>query len=222
MTIVPQMIKIPPGNLKGKEVKGFCLGKFPITNEQWKVVSAYDPVEIDLISRPGQLVKPDIPEDEILNLPVDSVSWYEALEFCKRISRETSKFFRLPTRTEWEFACRAGTTTRYPFGDSIYRLDCNFDVEGIKKTGTTTPVGSYEICNGFGLYDMNGNVWEWCLNEKKEMQEKQTDSPFFIPTKLACGGSWFSHAENCCSDSVKYFPSNGHDDTVGFRVAYSC
>jgi formylglycine-generating enzyme required for sulfatase activity len=98
--------------------------------------------------------------------PVENISWYDAIEFCQRLTVHTGKFYTLPSEAQWEYACRAGTDTLYHFGDTITVEDANYyhlddAIEGGKTTRT---VGSYPP-NAFGLYDMHGNVWEWCLDD---------------------------------------------------------
>ncbi|NEP63642.1 MAG: formylglycine-generating enzyme family protein, partial [Symploca sp. SIO2G7] len=142
------------------QVSAFYMGKFPVTQAQWEAVTKLKKIEIDLQSEPSYF-KGD-------NLPVEQVSWFEAVEFCQRLSRYTGKSYRLPSEAEWEYACRAGTTTPFCFGESISTEQANYDgnyTYGNGKKGKyrkkTTPVGNLSA-NSFGLYDMHGNVWEWC------------------------------------------------------------
>ncbi|MFM5957789.1 MAG: formylglycine-generating enzyme family protein, partial [Dolichospermum sp.] len=116
---------------------------------------ALEKVNIDLASYPSYF------EDG--NLPVEHISWYEAVEFCARLSRMTNKAYRLPTEAEWEYACRAGTTTPFYFGDRITTELANYDgsYNDDDEQEGTAEVGSFPP-NLFGLYDMHGNVWEWC------------------------------------------------------------
>ena len=91
-------------------------------------------------------------------LPVTDVSWEDCQEFIKKLNKKTDGGYRLPTEAEWEYACRAGTTTAYSFGDEITPQDANYRASDI---GKPVAVGRYNP-NAFGLYDMHGNVWEWC------------------------------------------------------------
>jgi formylglycine-generating enzyme required for sulfatase activity len=90
--------------------------------------------------------------------PVEQVNWYEAMEFCARLSAHTGVKFTLPSEAQWEYACRAGTTTAYHFGDTLGATQANCN------GSETCPVGYYPA-NAFGLHDMHGQVWEWCLDD---------------------------------------------------------
>jgi formylglycine-generating enzyme required for sulfatase activity/serine/threonine protein kinase len=134
-------------------VKPFLMGKYPITQAQWQAVMGKNPSHF----------KGD-------NRPVEMVSWHDCVEFCKRLYDKTGKAYRLPSEAEWEYACRAGTTTPFYFGETITTDLANYDGDftyasgpsGVYR-GETTDVGSFPP-NAFGLYDMHGNVWEWCAD----------------------------------------------------------
>ncbi|MFM8006235.1 MAG: SUMF1/EgtB/PvdO family nonheme iron enzyme, partial [Dolichospermum sp.] len=130
-------------------VPPFFMGKYPITQAQWERVADLPKVKIDLRSKPSHF--------QGANLPVENVSWHDAQEFCVRLSKATGKLYRLPSEAEWEYACRANTTTPYYFGDTITTDLVNHN----GKYGQPTEVGKF-YPNAFGLYDMHGNVWEWC------------------------------------------------------------
>jgi formylglycine-generating enzyme required for sulfatase activity len=144
-------------------VPPFYMGKYEVSQAQWRAVARLPKVSRDLPPDPSHF-KGD-------NLPVENVSWNDAMEFCARLSRATGHTYRLPTEAEWEYACRAGTTTPFAFGETITPQLVNYNGNlpyGAAPKGTfrekTTPVGFFGVANAFGLYDMHGNVDEWCMD----------------------------------------------------------
>jgi formylglycine-generating enzyme required for sulfatase activity len=145
-------------------VQRFYMGRFEVTQAQWRAVAMLPKVDRDLNADPSHFKGQD--------LPVEQVSWEDAMEFCKRLSRKTGLNYRLPSEAEWEYACRAGTTTAFSFGDAISPDLANYNANAppyggparAPYRGKTVPVGSLGVANGFGLSDMHGNVSEWCLD----------------------------------------------------------
>jgi formylglycine-generating enzyme required for sulfatase activity len=145
------------------------MAKTPITQAQWREVAGWPRVERDLDPDPSHF-KGD-------SRPVEQVSWHDAMEFCHRLSQRTGKNYTLPSEAQWEYACRAGTTTPFHFGATISTEVANYDgnyVYGNGPKGTyreqTTDVASFPA-NAWGLHDMHGNVWEWCLDKWHDSYE---------------------------------------------------
>jgi formylglycine-generating enzyme required for sulfatase activity len=154
-------------------------------------------------------------------LPVEQVSWEDAQEFCRRLSVKTGKDYRLPSEAEWEYACRAGTTTAYHFGATLPSELANHSFE----VSQTSEVGRYPA-NYWGLYDMHGNVWEWCQDRWHETYEgAPTDGSAWEAhddeaeeKRVLRGGSWFFYPEGCRSAVRVGVAPDGTDFGVGFRV----
>ncbi|BAZ22805.1 hypothetical protein NIES4073_36920 [Kalymmatonema gypsitolerans NIES-4073] len=213
-------------------ISPFYMGKYPVTQAQWQAVAALPQVNRELKRDPSYF--------KGANRPVEQVSWYDAVEFCDRLSQYTGKSYRLPSEAEWEYACRARTTTPFHFGETITSELANYDANstygnGVKGTyrGETTEVGSFGVANAFGLYDIHGNVWEWCLDDWHDNYEgAPTDgSPWFNDDNdnisqrqgraVLRGGSWVSNPTSCRSASRYYFNRAGRDYFnlyFGFRV----
>jgi formylglycine-generating enzyme required for sulfatase activity len=130
-------------------LQGFSISQAPITQAQWRAVAMLPKVDCDLKLDPSYFTGD--------SLPVERVSWHDAMEFCARLSIKTGEPITLPSEAQWEYVCRAGTTTSYAFGDTLTNQMANYG------GNTTTPVGTYPA-NSWGLHDMHGNVWEWCLD----------------------------------------------------------
>jgi formylglycine-generating enzyme required for sulfatase activity len=185
------------------KVPAFYMSQTPITQGQWRAIAATAKIDIDLKTNPSRFIG-----DE---LPVERVNWYEAREFCKRLSRETKPEYRLPSEAEWEYACRAGTTTPFYFGETITGELANYNA-GYTYAGEakgeyrqqTTPVGQFPP-NAFGLYDMHGNVWEWCADTWHDNYDgAPTDGSAWIENgndnlSPLRGGSWYNYPSNCRS-----------------------
>ncbi|MEI3650502.1 MAG: formylglycine-generating enzyme family protein [Dolichospermum lemmermannii FEM_B0920] len=216
-------------------IKPFWLGQYQVTQAQWKFVAKLPQVNKELNPDPSRF-KGNGSTSLTNNRPVEQVSWYDAVEFCDRLSQYTGRTYRLPSEAEWEYACRAGTKTPFHFGETITTDLANYDgestygdgVEGVNR-GETTEVGSFGVANNFGLYDMHGNLDEWCLDD---WHDNYTDAPadgsawFSSDDKLSDktgravlrGGSWLDNPQLCRS-ACRYFSDrdNPHDN-FGFRV----
>jgi formylglycine-generating enzyme required for sulfatase activity len=205
-------------------VSSFYMGRYPITQAQWQAIAATAEIDIGLKANCFHF-KGD-------ELPVESVNWYEATEFCKRLSRETKREYRLPSEAEWEYACRAGTTTAFHFGETItadlanYRATETYaDEPKGKYRGKTTPVGYFQVANAFGLYDMHGNVWEWCVDTWHDNYHvAPTDGSAWIENgndnrSPLRGGSWYFNPDFCRSAFRTYdLRRDYYDSGFGFRV----
>jgi formylglycine-generating enzyme required for sulfatase activity len=208
-------------------VKEFWMGKFAVTQAQWKKIASLDQVNIEL--------NPDPSDFKGANLPVESVSWHQAKEFCDRLSRlskKTGKTYDLPTEAQWEYACRAGTTTPFHFGETITTDLANFNGDytyGKASKGkyrkTTIAVDSFTP-NAFGLYNMHGNVWEWCLDPwhhnydgaptHGSVWNSSNDSGSDL--RLVRGGSWGDNPHDCRSAYRLYNDPASQYNVIGFRV----
>jgi uncharacterized protein (TIGR03437 family) len=157
-------VPIPPINVTEQpvhqvSVRPFALGVFAVTRGQWRQVSTFPRVARAL----HQIPPGDQPLEVENRLPMDVVFYEEVDEFCQRLQAYTGRPYRLPSEAEWEYACRAGTTTKYHCGDGISRQVANYN-DGIERPLALTPVGSKQTPNRFGLHDMHGNVAEYCAD----------------------------------------------------------
>ena len=205
-------------------VPTFFMGKYQVTQAQWKFVASLEQVNREL--------KPDPSNFKGDNRPVESVDWSDAVEFCDRLSQYTKRNYRLPSEAEWEYACRAGTTTPFHFGETITSDLANYDANYTYGAGTkgnfrekTTEVGSFGVANAFGLYDMHGNVWEWCEDTWHSNYEgAPTDGRTWVEaessdndnrSRVLRGGSWFDNPGICRSAYRNYYVNY---NLVGLRV----
>ncbi len=210
-------------------LKEFWIGKYPVTQAQWKQV-------VTVLPKIGQHLKSDPSYFKKDNCPVEKVSWLSAQEFCKRLSLAVKRKIRLPSEAEWEYACRSGTTTPFAFGETISPKIANYDGNYFYGNGLkgeyreqTTSVGQFPA-NGWGLYDMHGNVWEWCqddwhsgyqdaLNYGAAAWQKTNDGKAL--KKVIRGGSWNAVPQDCRSANRGNYSRNGRKNTIGFRVVMS-
>jgi formylglycine-generating enzyme required for sulfatase activity len=213
-------------------IQPFFMGKFTVTQSQWKAIAALPKVNIDL--------NPDPSNFKGANRPVETVSWDDAIEFCARLSKKTEKTYRLPSEAEWEYACRAGTTTPFYFGETITTDLANYrgtdwDYQGTVYPGNYVqgPKGEYREqttdvekfpANPFGLFDMHGNIWEWCQDEwHKNYNGAPKDGSAWLvdndnQNRLLRGGSWDDDPRDCRSAYRGCFARGSRFDNVGFRV----
>ena len=188
-------------------VPNFFIGRYPVTQAQWRFVAMLPQVNRRLNVDPFMFKG-----GRGNRLPVESVSWYEAVEFCDRLSAHTNRTYRLPTETEWEYACRAGTTTPFHFGDMILTDVANYNGQYTYADGPkgknrekTTSVNEFDVANAFGLSDMHGNVFEWCQDHWHENYEgAPTDGSAWLTdnkeaNRLLRGGSWVNNPRDCRS-----------------------
>ncbi|MBS9386143.1 MAG: SUMF1/EgtB/PvdO family nonheme iron enzyme [Dolichospermum sp. BR01] len=199
-------------------VPSFFMGKYPVTQAQYQAIMGNNPSYF-----------------EGSNRPVEQVSWINAVAFCKKLSQKIGKTYRLPSEAEWEYACRAGTTTPFHLGETITTDLANYDGNDTYGQGTkgvyreeTREVGSFGVANNFGLYDMHGNIREWCQDNWHRNYEgaptngsEWLDIEENINWKMLRGGSWSSIPDYCRS---AYRSSNylGTDlNGLGFRVVCS-
>jgi len=192
--------------------RGFHMGVCEVTQEQYEALIGENPSNFK-----GS------------DLPVENVSWTDAVEFCKRLSAHCGKPVRLPTEAEWEYACRAGTTTPFYFGETISTDQANYDGDFTYANGKpgedrqkTTPAGSLPA-NALGLHDMHGNVWEWCGDwydsgyyAKSPASDPQ--GPATGEFRVIRGGSWSGSPNFCRSADRAWLDPSLRYLINGFRV----
>ncbi|MDB9526272.1 SUMF1/EgtB/PvdO family nonheme iron enzyme [Oscillatoria sp. CS-180] len=225
------------------QVPEFFLGKYPVTQAEWRWVAENVPqINRELTANPSHF-KGD-------RHPVESVSWYDAVEFCDRLSLHTGRTYRLPSEAEWEYACRGqiappeGANSQYPpfhFGETITTTVANYDGtddpdgawSGSYGRGPkgefrqkTTPVEHFEVTNAFGLCDLYGNVWEWCLDHWHDSYEgAPTDGSAWVDEdaeenqfRILRGGAWYNDPRSCRSAYRGINDPRGSINGFGFRV----
>lgn len=192
----------------------FHMGKYPITQAQYEAIMGYQ-----------------APAFKGNNRPVIGLTWFESEDFCKKLSQLTGRTYSLPSESQWEYACRANTTTFFSFGDLIDSDFVNYQSfhpfapkpqghKGINRE-QTTDVGIFPP-NAFGLYDMHGNVREWCLDEVNHYTYEgapNDGSPYFgNGVKITRGGSWRESFRQCHSAHRDAIAPQLRQDNIGFRI----
>ncbi len=208
----------------------FYLGVYEVTQAEYEKVTGKNPSWLS----PTGKGKDRAVGLETSRFPVEMVSWNDAVAFCRRMSAlpaevQAGRIYHLPTEAEWEYACRADTRTAFSSGDTLASSEANFDgrtpFDGAARgpyLERTSRVGSYKP-NAWGLYDMHGNVWEWCADRYAENYYR--DSPAEDPPgpssgdcRVLRGGSWYSAGAACRAAFRAYYTPTVSPSYVGFRV----
>jgi formylglycine-generating enzyme required for sulfatase activity len=193
--------------------KGFYMGATTVTQEEWQALMGNNPSHFT-----GQK-----------NLPVDSVSWDDCQQFIKKLRDQDKKLYRLPTEAEWEYACRAGTTTPFYLGENISTEQVNYNgdhtyadsKQGVNRK-KSTPVGSFPA-NRWGLHDMHGNVWNWCQDWHADYPQKDVvnpQGPDAGRVRVLRGGSWYYEPGYCRSAHRHVGGPDVRYANVGFRACF--
>jgi formylglycine-generating enzyme required for sulfatase activity len=210
--------------------KPFYLGAFEVTQAQYKEVMGNNRSYFSPTGN-GKAKVQGLNTDAF---PVEQVSWHDAVQFCERLSARAEEkrcglTYRLPTEGEWEYACRGGPfSSPFHYGASLSSTQANFQILSVGAPkgpylGRTTQVGSYEA-NRFGLFDMHGNVWEWCQDwyDKdyyRTSPRQDPQGPQNGTFRVLRGGSWRSFGSDCRADCRSWFAPTGRVLDIGFRVA---
>ena len=217
----PEMVVIPAGSFKmgGKggsdekpvhEVKigySFAVGKYEVTQAEWEAVMGKNPSEFKGARK-----------------PVEMVSWEDAKSFIKKLSEQTGKEYRLLSESEWEYMARAGSTTKYPWGDEIDSSKAKYKIKGSEES--TVPVGSYSA-NAFGVYDTAGNLYEWVEDcDHESYKDAPIDGSAWLNAsggdceeRVLRGGSWYSGPWILRSAFRGRNFATARDGSIGFRIA---
>lgn len=214
----------------------FFISKYPVTQAQWRAVASLPQVNRELDPEPSEFKGDD--------RPIEQVTWYDAVEFCDRLFRKTGRSYRLPSEAEWEYACRAGTNTPFHFGETISTDLANYrgtdwtlgdkpqrgvygrGEQGIYQEETTT-VGSFGVANNFGIFDVHGNVWEWCLDHWHENYGgAPADGSAWLSKdetarRVLRGGSWLNAPGNCRSAYRSWTNPGLKNENISFRIVCS-
>jgi formylglycine-generating enzyme required for sulfatase activity len=206
------------------QLQGFFMGQTPITQVQWQVVAGWQKLQRELNSDPARF--------KGLHRPVEGVYWEDAIEFCQRLSQRFGRTYTLPSEAQWEYACRAGTTTPFHFGATLTPDLSNYDgnstygegPKGVDRQETTAVAGF--PANQWGLYDMHGNIWEWCLDQWHDnFQGAPADGSAWLDSgvnkdnqRLLRGGSWKGPPAYCRSAFRNYALPDARYNFIGLRV----
>lgn len=195
-------------------VSSFYMGKYEVTQKQWRDIMG---------NNPSYFKNCD-------NCPVETVSWDDIQTFLQKLNTKTGKNYRLPTEAEWEYACRAGTATTFNTGDNLTTAQANYNGNYPWKSypkeeyrQKTMPVGSFAP-NAWGLYDMHGNVREWCSDRYGAYSSAAVSNPTGAATctaRVLRSGSWLDGAFNCRSAIRNYYGTDYRSSYIGFRVCLS-
>ncbi len=205
------------------KVRDFLIGEYLVTQAQWRKVAKLPQINRELKLNPSHF-KGD-------NRPIESISWLEAMEFCDRLSAHTGKKYRLPNEAEWEYACRGNSQTPFAYGETLtsdladYASTYAYAAEkGVAYRKGTIDVGTF-IPNAFGLYDLHGNVREWCADPWHEnyhgapTNSKTWNKGGKGASRTLRGGSWANKPSHCRSAHRSGYPENSLNRAIGFRVA---
>jgi formylglycine-generating enzyme required for sulfatase activity len=203
----------------------FLMGRYPVTQAQWRFVAGLPQVK--------QSLKPDPARFKGDKHPVEQVSWYDAVEFCARLSVHTQRDYGLPSEAQWEYACRAGTTTPFYFGPIVTTEVANYHGDYTYNNSPkgeyrkqTTPVDQFGLANAFGLCDMHGNVYEWCQDHWHGSYEgAPEDGRAWVDenaeenaSRILRGGAWTNIPRFCRSAYRYFYYPRESDYNFGFRV----
>lgn len=204
------------------KLSSFYMSKHPITQAQWAAVVAMPKVSRELNPSPSHFRGSD--------LPVESVSWLDAVEFCDRLTQKTGRQYQLPSEAQWEYACRAGTKTPFSTGETITSQMADYVgtyAYNAEATGTyrksTTPVGKFSH-NAFGLQDMHGNIWEWSADYwHRDYRGAPTNGQAWANSRTpelrtVRGGGWLDSPDKIRSASRSGYLETALNRTIGFRV----
>ncbi len=222
----PVMIRLPKGRFQMGDIQGigdsdelpvhtvelvsFAISRYPVTFFKY-----------DAFCAATNRNKPDDNGWGRGHRPVINVSWQDANEYCQWLSKETGYTYRLPTEAEWEYACRAGSISSYCFGDDEKQFDDYTWHDG--NSGDATQTVGKKKCNAWGIYDMHGNIWEWCMDwhSSSFYSVSPLRNPIHIEPglyRVVRGGSWGDTAKDCRASCRKRYEPYAHFGNIGFRV----